>query len=520
MGKERPRSQENEQQQRKRKPPQQSARRRHRRRRGVPQALAIALIVAALAVGGGLGYLLGHRPAEDSLVVERDEQIANANQRIAELEGMLTEAGIDPNADVFDGAQPLDPAVVSALDGGDVPANDNGVLLEGSDGFGAPDATAAPVVVAEFGDTQVMSDEVLDAYNAEVNRQLLNGQDVSAYADSLLEETLQRVIAEKVERAKAEELGLTELSDEDAAAIDEAAQERYEQDLAFYTINDGTKTAEEAREEAVARMEADGITLESCRADLEDEWWQEKLRDYATQDVALTDEAVQEVYDQYLSEQQAAYDLNPEQYEYTRRYEETTVVYNPAGYRTFKQVLIPFDAEDALRVQDIYFELSSLNEETDAQRIAELNGELDTLYAALEPTAEEALDRLAQGADFDSLIARYGGGPEADLPSVQSDGYYISAGSTTYDAAIQAAALALAEPGDVSQEPVRTAEGLSILYFNAEVPAGPVPLEDVRAQLEAEALETLRHDTYEAQVAQWVEEADITYHREALEENA
>ena len=509
MGKERPRSQENEQQQRKRKPPQQSARRRHRRRRGVPQALAIALIVAALVVGGGLGYLLGHRPAEDSLVVERDEQIANANQRIAELEGMLTEAGIDPNADVFDGAQPLDPAVVSALDGGDVPANDNGVLLEGSDGFGAPDATAAPVVVAEFGDTQVMSDEVLDAYNAEVNRQLLNGQDVSAYADSLLEETLQRVIAEKVERAKAEELGLTELSDEDAAAIDEAAQERYEQDLAFYTINDGTKTAEEAREEAVARMEADGITLESCRADLEDEWWQEKLRDYATQDVALTDEAVQEVYDQYLSEQQAAYDLNPEQYEYTRRYEETTVVYNPAGYRTFKQVLIPFDAEDALRVQDIYFELSSLNEETDAQRIAELNGELDTLYAALEPTAEEALDRLAQGADF-----------EADLPSVQSDGYYISAGSTTYDAAIQTAALALAEPGDVSQEPVRTAEGLSILYFNAEVPAGPVPLEDVRAQLEAEALETLRHDTYEAQVAQWVEEADITYHREALEENA
>ena len=46
-------------------------------------------------------------------------------------------------------------------------------------------------MVAEFGDVQVMSDEVLDAYNAEVNRQLLNGQDVSASADSLLEATLQ-----------------------------------------------------------------------------------------------------------------------------------------------------------------------------------------------------------------------------------------------------------------------------------------------------------------------------------------
>ena len=159
----------------------------------------------------------------------------------------------------------------------------------------------------------VYGDEVLDAYNAEVNRQLLNGQDVSAYADSLLEETLQQVVEEKVKYAKAEELGLTALSAEDEAAIDAAAQERYEQDLAFYIINDGTKTEDEAREEAVARMEADGTTLETCRADMESDWWEEKLRDYAAQSVTVTEEAVQEVYDRYLSEQQAAYDASPEQ---------------------------------------------------------------------------------------------------------------------------------------------------------------------------------------------------------------
>ena len=131
------------------------------------------------------------------------EQIANANQRIQELEAMLVENGIDPNADVFSGAQPLDPEVVDALDGGNVPLNSNDALLDDSDSFDQPVATVEPVVVAEFGDVQVMSDEVLDAYNAEVNRQLLNGQDVSAYADSLLEETLQSVVAEKVKYAKA-----------------------------------------------------------------------------------------------------------------------------------------------------------------------------------------------------------------------------------------------------------------------------------------------------------------------------
>ncbi len=520
MGKEQPRPQEQERERRQRPQEQPPRRRRRRRARGVPRALAIALIVIALVVGGGLGYWLGARPADDSLIAERDEQIANANQRIGELEAMLMDNGIDPNAAVFDGAQPLDPDVVSALDGGDAPANDNNVLVDGGDSFAEPAATVAPAVVAEFGDVQVMSDEVLDAYNAEVNRQLLNGQDVSSYADSLLEETLQQVVEEKVKYAKAEELGLTEPSEEDEAAIDAAAQERYEQDLAFYTINDGTMTEDEARQAAIERMEADGITLETCRADIEDEWWEEKLRDYASQQVVLTDEAVQEVYDQYLSEQQASYDANPDQYEYARLYEETTVVYNPAGYRTFKQVVIPFDAEDGARVQEILFELESLDAEADAQRVEELNGELNTLYAALEPTAEEVLDRVAQGADFDDLIDEYGHDPDGGLESVQRDGYYVSAASTVYDPAVKEAALALASPGDVSQEPVRTAEGLHVLYFNAEVPAGPIPLEDVRASLEGEALESLRYDAYETQLAQWVEEANVTYHREALEVNA
>ena len=517
MGKERPRSQEQEQ--RRQKPQEQPTRRRRRRRpRGVPQALAIALIVAALVVGGGLGYWLGARPGDGSLVAEREEQIANANQRIQELESMLMENGIDPNADVFDGAQSLDPSVVSALDGGDVPVGGNDALLDDSDSFDTPAQTAAPVLVAEFGDVRVMSDEVLDAYNAEVNRQLLNGQDVSAYADSLLEETLQQVVEEKVKYAKAEELGLTALSAEDEAAIDAAAQERYEQDLAFYIINDGTKTEDEAREEAVARMEADGITLETCRADIESDWWEEKLRDYAAQSVTVTEEAVQEVYDRYLSEQQAAYDASPEQYEYARRYEETVVVYNPAGYRTFKQVLIPFDVTSSMRVNEIIFTLDSLDETEGAEQIATLNAELDTLYADLEATAAEVLNRVAEGADFDSLIAEYSQDPQYELASVQSDGYYISEASTTYDAAIKAAAMALENPGDVS-EPVRTSEGVHILYFNAEVPAGDIPLDDVRDALEAEALESLRYDAYEAQLAQWVEEANVTYHREVLEQN-
>ena len=42
----------------------------------------------------------------------------------------------------------------------------------------------------------------------------------------------------------------------------------------------------------------------------------------------------------------------------------------------------------------------------------------------------------------------------------------------------------------------------------------------VRAELEEEALAGLRESAYDTQLAQWVEEANVTYHREALEGNA
>ena len=489
---------------------------RRRRHRGVPKGLTIALIAIALVVGGSLGYLVGHQ-GDGDLVAEREVQLASADQRIMELENMLTSMGVDPNADVFDGAvSPLDEETTQALSGEDEPVNNNDVLVAGND-METPAATAAPAVVAEFDGVEIMSDEVLAAYNESVNRQLLMGQDVSAQADTLLEEALNAVIAEHIEYQKAEELGLTELSAEDEQAIDEQAQQAFEEQLTFYVFNDGSLTDDEAREAAIERMAEDGTTLESLRAQIEENWWEDKLREYVTQDVTVSDEALQERYDTLLSEQEALYTTNPEQFEYAHRFDDSVVVYNPAGYRAFKQVLIAFDDADAARAQELLAELNGLDETQDAERIAEINGELDVLYAALEPTADEVLDRVAQGEDSDTLVSEYSQDPNLDTGSVREDGYYVCATSTSYDPAIVEAALALTNVGSVSTEPVRTSAGLHILYYSAEVPAGAVPLDEVRDALEADVLETLQYDAYEQQLAQWIEETEVVYHREALQ---
>jgi len=179
-------------------------------------------------------------------------------------------------------------------------------------------------------------------------------------------------------------------------------------------------------------------------------------------------------------------------------------------------VLLAFDPEDSFRVEEILSELEALDPAADAERADALNGELDILYAKLQPTADEVLDRIAQGDSFDALIEEYGKDPEQDEPAVKREGYYVSENSTTYAAEFVRAAMALSKVGDVS-EPVRTAAGLHILRYNSDVPAGPVALETVRESLSTEALESLKYDAYDAQLAQWVEEANITYHREALQ---
>lgn len=489
---------------------------RRRRRRGVPTGLTIALLVIALALGGGFGYLAG-RLSNNSVVAERDVQLANADQRIGELENALQSMGVDPNAAVFNGAvSPLDAQSAQALSGEDEPVNNNDALVAGSD-LETPSATPEPVVVAEFDGVEIMSDEVLAVYTESVNRQLLMGQDVNAQADALLEEALDSVIEEHVKRQKAEEMGLTELTAEDEAAIDAQAQAAFEEQLVFYTISDGTQTEEEVRQAAIERMAEEGTTLESLRAQIEADWWENRLREAVSQDVVVSQEDLQQRYDTLLAEQQALYATNPEQFEYAHRYGDTVVVYNPEGYRAFKQVLIAFDGADAASAQTLLAERNSLDPEQNAERISEIDGALDLLYADLEATADEVLDRIAQGEDFDALVSEYSQDPNLNEGHVREDGYYVRADSISYDPAVVEAVMALEGVGSVTMQPVRTAAGLHILLYSAEVPAGPVPLEEVRAALEAEMLETLQYDAYQRQIDQWVEEANVVYHREALQ---
>lgn len=373
--------------------------RRRRRRRRMSLGGGHRLIIIALLVGALGGYLAGHG-AQNGTLVERETQLANANSRIADLESALTMMGVDPNQEVFEDLTPLvEGATVGDLVGELTPVANNNALVEGGDMLAqSEDAQQEPQVVAEFDGVQVMSDEVLDVYNASVNSLLLNGQDVSEFADSLLEQALNTVVTDKIRYLKAEELGLTTLTAEDEAAIDAQAQAQYESYLEFYMfegIDDETALAE-----AEERLAADGNSLEDLREQYAQDWWEQKLQDYVTADLTVTDEALEETYALYLEQQRDLYDADPAQYELARRYGGQTVTYNPEGYRTIKLIFLPFDTETSMRVSEINGKLFELAGGEDPDQIDQLEGELETYYAQLETTAEEILDRIAQGEEL------------------------------------------------------------------------------------------------------------------------
>ena len=55
------------------------------------------------------------------------------------------------------------------------------------------------------------------------------------------------------------------------------------------------------------------------------------------------------------------------------------------------------------------------------------------------------------------------------------------------------------------------AYGIYILYYLADIPAGPVSLDEIREGVETLTLESKKTNTYEAQVAAWVAEANVEY---------
>ena len=422
----------------------------------------------------------------------------------------------------------------------------------------------------------VFLDDILEQY-AGVDSQFSSYYGVSL-ADYGYDTVYKQLIAETllqdaVLEAKAAELGLDQLDDETMAGLTEEAAANFESYVTSvwdYFASDDL-TDEEIREDCVAYLESMGYTEDALLESLIDNYVSEQLYNYITADVTVTEEDIQAAFDELVAEQEASF-ADDSTYN-TSRNNGDTIVWNPEGYRMVRHVLIKFTDDQATRYSELQDTLDTLNEELEALQtaaeeaaaatdestteatgetapeataeatdeaaaettgetaeateaparteeeinaeIADVEAELTALYEELLPTAQEVIDAFNSGTSFSDLIDQYNEDPGMENEPTATNGYAVSANSTAWDPAFTEGAMSIESIGEIS-EPVYGQNGIHIIYYDSDIPAGAVDLETVRAEIEESALNTKLNDTYDNTLAEWVEAVNPVYHYDRL----
>ena len=427
-------------------------------------------------------------------------------------------------------------------------------------------------VIVEYDGGVVFLDDILEQY-AGVDSQFSSYYGVSL-ADYGYDTVYKQLIAETllqdaVLEAKATELGLDQLDDETLAGLTEEAAANFESYVTSvwdYFASDDL-TDEEIREDCVAYLESMGYTEDALLESLIDNYVSEQLYNYITADVTVTEEDIQAAFDELVAEQEASF-ADDSTYN-TSRNNGDTIVWNPEGYRMVRHVLIRFTDDQATRYSELQDTLDTLNEELEALQtaaeeaaaatdestteatdetapeataeatdettgetaeateaparteeeinaeIADVEAELTALYEELLPTAQEVIDAFNSGTSFSDLIDQYNEDPGMENEPTATNGYAVSANSTAWDPAFTEGAMSIESIGEIS-EPVYGQNGIHIIYYDSDIPAGAVDLETVRAEIEESALNTKLNDTYDNTLAEWVEAVNPVYHYDRL----
>lgn len=489
--------------------------RKKRRKKALAVVLVVLLLIAALLSGTVVGYNYGYDLNAGEL--------EKAEAMVAELTAALEEAQATPVYDAFE--EELTQENRDALDDlAGTAFNDSGdaTILMGEETFGETGTDAGsepPVVVAEFNGGQLLSDEVAREYSEQMTNFVFAGYSEEEIAPVLLDEVLRYMVSDHVLEAHAREMGIYELTDEDRAQIEKEAQANFDEQMDFYKdfINTEGMTEAEAAGAVKSYMQNEmGITLDIIRSELEEGWWAQKIYDEITKDVTVDDAALEEAYQELLAQQKESYEAYPDDFEFAQMNGET-IVYNLPGYRAVRMLLFGFDDPAAYEAVSVLTEeLTELDPETEAQLIADYKAQIEGFYAAPEAQAKDALAQLQGGAEFVQLLTTDGDDAGMKDEALLKTGYYVSEKSMLWSQEMISAAMALKQPGDISGV-VRMADGVCILEYVGEVQAGEVALEDVKEELRRQTIENAKYSAYEAQLNQWLLEANVKYYPERMQ---
>lgn len=319
-----------------------------------------------------------------------------------------------------------------------------------------------------------------------------------------------------------------QLTEEEKTKLQSDAEASFQDSLNFLT--EGNKdyeglTDEEKTQKATEALAAQGTTLESAKETALDTLLRSKLRDEVIKDVTVTDDEVTADYNAKVEEAKTTYEHSAGTWAAAANSGSQTLYYTPAGVRYVKQILLKFTDEDQAKIDEANGKITAAQSvldnaeateeekktaETDlAAAQAALTEAQDAAFANLDPAADEILQQLADGADWDTLMAEKNQDPGMQSGVTAERGYAVSADMTSFDSAFVQAAMALEKVGDVSPKIRGTAYGYYIIKYVGDAVEGPIAQEEVQENLRASLLSDKQDDAYSAAEKSWIDAADF-----------
>ena len=362
--------------------------------------------------------------------------------------------------------------------------------------------------------------------------------------------------------AKAKELGMDQLTDEDLEEIKKEAQEDYDANLEYMkknlqAENEGLE-GEALDAAALKEIEDSKLTLDDLVTTITEQKISDRVREFVVKDVAVSDAEIEEEYNSRVESSKGSYGDNAASYASAVN-NGSTIYYAPAGVRRVKQILTKFKDEDQTAITDARKAVTEANtavsaaqakidaaDETlnaegadeeskadatadkqaaeeelataqktleDAQKV--LDEATDKAFANIDEETDAILASLADGADWDALMEE-----KNQDPGMASNpmGYAVAEGMTGFDQAFVDAAMAISEIGGHSDKVRGNSYGYYIIRYDSDVPEGPVALDDVKDTISSNLLATKQNNTYNETLAKWVEEAGIKVDLNALKD--
>jgi len=257
------------------------------------------------------------------------------------------------------------------------------------------------------------------------------------------------------------------------------------------------------------------------------------------QDAAVTDEDVENLYQQLVAADKELYENDVAAYMaynsqvdmmamyaamYGSENEMDYAWYKPEGFRAVRHILLPIDEELMNTYTDLqarYEEQQVVSEEEEPDTteapvtLEQVNEAKAAIFASVADKIEEINQKHVDGVDFDELIAAYGvdaNGNPSD-PGMNSNPYYevCAASDSVYVAEFVEASMSIPEVGGISA-PYLSSFGIHIVKYLHDIPGGPVEM--TAAQREAKRAQLLyekQNELYSAAVDQWMAEAQVEY---------